>query len=326
MNNDELADIIVEVFDGVTVLDSSFGPIYIKHFHQLDTRKILAKKRAYLFEAKERGLMTEQESLNSLIADEMWDMDSESKIQEKKKFIENLRESLVKIQLPSQRENHKKLIHLEEEKLNSLSFEREKLIGLTAEKYVEKKVNKEFFESLLFSDENYKSSPYDNVDYNELHKIREITDLEGVFFKRMSDANISTAVLSPFFSPYLPYAEDVLGMFGSPLKDLTAFQLKMLTYARSFLNIFKNSQKTIPDYVAKDPELLVEFYEAQKNEGQQRTTKASQGSGGSTYFGANKEDLEAMKKSDETTVSLSDEIKKKGGKLDMKQMMELHGL
>mgnify|MGYP005994240313 CR=1 FL=1 len=326
MNNDELADIIVEVFDGVTVLDSSFGPIYIKHFHQLDTRKILAKKKVYLFEAKKRGLMTEKEALDSLIADEMWDMDSESKIQEKKKFIENLRASLVKIQLPSQRENHKKLINLEEEKLNSLSFEREKLIGLTAEKYVEKKVNKEFFEALLFADKDCETSALSDVDYNEFDKIKEIANLEGAFFKRMSDANISTAVLSPFFSPYLAYAEDVLGMFGTPLKNLTAFQLKMLTYARSFLNIFKNSQKTIPDYIAKDPELLIEFYEAQKNEGTQRRTKASEGSGGSTYFGANKEDLEAMKKSDETTVSLSDEIKKKGGKLDMKQMMELHGL
>ena len=326
MNNDELADIIVEVFDGVTVLDSSFGPIYVKHFHQLDTRKVLAKKKTYLFDAKKRGLMTEKESLDMLIADEMWDMDSEKKIQEKKKFIENLRTSLLKIKLPSQRENHKKLITSEESKLNSLSFEREKLIGLTAEKYVEKKVNKEFFEALLFMDGDYKTSPFDIIDYQDVSKIREVSDLEEVFFKRMSDANISTAVLTSFFSPYLPYAEDVLGMFGAPLKDLTSFQLKLLTYARSFLNIFKNSQKEIPDYIAKDPELLIEFYEAQKNEGTQRKTKASEGSGGSTYFGANKDDLETIKKSDETAVVLSEEINKRGGKLDMKQMMELHGL
>lgn len=326
MNNDELADIIVEVFDGVTVLDSSFGPIYIKHFHQLDTRKILAKKRVYLFEAKQRGLMTEGESLDRLIEDEMWDLKSESKIQEKKKFIENLRNSLVKIQLPSQRENHKKLIQNEENKLAELSIERESLIGLTAEKYVDRKVNKEFFENITYLDDKFKKPAFEDIDYRDLQKTAEITKIENIFFTRMSDSNISTAVLSPFYAPYLAYAEDVLGMFGEPLKDLTAFQLKMLTYARSFLNIFKNSQKDIPEYIAKDPELLVEFYQAQKNEGNQRKTKASEGSGGSTYFGANKEDLEAMKKSDETTVSLSDEIKKKGGKLDMKQMMELHGL
>jgi hypothetical protein len=112
VDNDILADIIVEVFDGVTVLDSSFGPIYIKHFYQLDTRKILSKKNAYINEAQGKGLMTEKESLDLLIKDEMWDMDSESEIQDKKKFIENMQKSLTKIKLPSQRENHKKLIQL----------------------------------------------------------------------------------------------------------------------------------------------------------------------------------------------------------------------
>ena len=326
MDNDKLADIIVEVFDGVTVLDSSFGPIYIKHFHQLDTRKILSKKNAYINEAKVKGLMTEKESLDLLIKDEMWDMDSESEIQDKKKFIENMQKSLTKIKLPSQRENHKKLIQLEQEKLNKISFEREKLVGLTAEKYVEKKVNKEFFESLLFADKDLKIAIYDDIGYDELNKIREISQLEEAFFKKFSDDNISRSVLSPFFAPYLPYSEDVLAMFGVPLKSLTAFQLKTLSYSRAFLNIFKNSQKEIPEYVSKDPELLLEFYEAQKNNNNQRKTKASEGSGGTTYFGANKQDIESIKESDEETVKLSDEIKKKGGKLDMKQMMELHGL
>jgi len=326
VDDDELADIIVEVFDGVTVLDSSFGPIYVKHFHQLDTRKILSKKKTYIKEAEGRGLMTEKESLDLLIKDEMWDMDSESEIQEKKRFIENMQKSLSKIKLPSQRENHKKLIQLEQEKLNKLSFEREKLVGLTAEKYVEKKVNEEFFESLLFADENLKISIYDDIGYDEIDKIRELSQLQNVFFKKISDDNISRAVLSPFFGPYLSYAEDVLGMFGTPLKNLTAFQLKMLSYARSFLNIFKNTQKDIPEYVAKDPELLLEFYEAQKNDGKQRKTKASEGSGGTTYFGANKQDIESIKESDQEAVVLSEEIKNKGGKLDMKQMMELHGL
>ena len=326
MDNDKLADIIVEVFDGVTVLDSSFGPIYIKHFHQLDTRKILSKKNTYIKEAQGKGLMTEKESLDLLIKDEMWDMDSESEIQDKKKFIENMQKSLTKIKLPSQRENHKKLIQLEQEKLNKLSFEREKLIGLTAEKYVDKKVNKEFFESLLFADKDLKISLYDDIDYDEMNKIREISQLEGAFFKKFSDDNISRSVLSTFFAPYLPYSEDVLGMFGVPLKSLTAFQLKTLSYSRTFLNIFKNSQKEIPEYVSKDPELLLEFYEAQKNNNNQRKTKASEGSGGTTYFGANKQDIESIKESDEEAIRLSDEIKKKGGKLDMKQMMELHGL
>ena len=323
MDNDDLADIIVEIFDGFSVLSSSLGPIYIKHFHQLDTRKILGKRKLYIAQAEERGLLTENSILKMLFQDGMWDDKSEKEIQEKKKFIENLKNSISKIVLPSKRKEHKKLIDLEISKLNALSLEREKLIGLTAEKYAERKVNKEFFESLLFLDDAFKTSPFEDLDYQDIETAKELTDLEGKFFNRMSDENISKAVLSPFFSPYMPYSEDVLNMFGEPLKNLTAFQLKMISYARSFLNIFKNSQKEIPDHIAKDPDLLIDFYNSQKTE---NNTKNQGQSDATTYFGANKSDIEQLKNDDQEAIILTDEIKKKGGSLNMKDMMDLHGL
>ena len=323
MDNDDLADIIVEIFDGFSVLDSSLGPIYIKHFHQLDTRKILGKRKLYIAQAEERGLLTESSILKMLFQDGMWDDKSEKEIQEKKKFIENLKNSISKIVLPSKRKEHKKLIDLEISKLNALSLEREKLIGLTAEKYAERKVNKEFFESLLFLDEAFKTSPFEDLDYQDIETAKELTDLEGKFFNRMNDENISKAVLSPFFSPYMPYSEDVLNMFGEPLKNLTAFQLKMISYARSFLNIFKNSQKEIPDHIAKDPDLLIDFYNSQKTE---NNAKNKGESDATTYFGANRNDIEQLKNDDQEAIILTDEIKKKGGSLNMKDMMDLHGL
>ena len=323
MDNDDLADIIVEIFDGFSVLDSSLGPIYIKHFHQLDTRKILGKRKLYIAQAEERGLLTENSILKMLFQDGMWDDKSEKEIQEKKKFIENLKNSISKIVLPSKRKEHKKLIDLEISKLNALSLEREKLIGLTAEKYAERKVNKEFFESLLFLDEAFKTSPFEDLDYQDIETAKELTDLEGKFFNRMSDENISKAVLSPFFSPYMPYSEDVLNMFGEPLKNLTAFQLKMISYARSFLNIFKNSQNEIPDHIAKDPDLLIDFYNSQKTE---NNAKNKGESDATTYFGANRNDIEQLKNDDQEAIILTDEIKKKGGSLNMKDMMDLHGL
>lgn len=323
MDNDDLADIVVEIFDGFSVLGSSLGPIYIKHFHQLDTRKILGKRKLYIAQAEERGLLTENNILKMLFQDGMWDDKSEKEIQEKKKFIENLKNSLPKILLPSKRKEHKKLIDLEIGKLNALSLEREKLIGLTAEKYAERKVNKEFFESLLFLDEAFETSPFEDLDYQDIETAKELADLEGKFFNRMNDENISKAVLCPFFSPYMPYSENVLDMFGEPLKNLTAFQLKMISYARSFLNIFKNSQKEIPDHIAKDPDLLIDFYNSQKTE---NNAKNKGESDATTYFGADRSDIQQLKNNDQEAIILTDEIKKKGGSLNMKDMMDLHGL
>ena len=102
--------------------------------------------------------------------------------------------------------------------------------------------------------------------------------------------------------------------------------MRLTSYSRTFLNIFKNSQKTIPEYITKDPELLIQFWEAQREGSNKRPSKASEGSGGTTHFGANQQDLQTMAESDEDVVSLSKEIKSKGGKLTMEQMMKLHGV
>ena len=324
MNEDELGNLVVEIFKGYSVYTSSFGAVYVKHFDQLETKEIFAKRSVYHKEGVSKGLRTEEEALQSLIEEGMWSSKKEKNISEKKRFLDNLKKSLSKIQIPSQREQHKSLIKKEQDELLKISEDRNSLIGLTAEKYADKKVNKNFFENLVYYDSEFKKSVYESLEYQDIEKEVELTSIQNNFFKKLTDDNISKAALCSYYSPYLSYAEDVIGMFGKPLVQLTSFQLKLLTYSRSFLNIFKNCQKDIPDYVSKDPQLLMEFYEASKNT--QKRTKAAEGDGGTTYFGATEDDINVMKNDDETAVSLSKELQKRGGKLDMEQMMKMHGV
>lgn len=326
MNDEDLADIIAEIFDGVTVLNSSFGPIYVRHFGQLELRRTFAKKKEYLEEAQQKGLMLTKDVLKLLNDDEMWSEESEQNLENKANLIENLKKSLTKIKIPSKREQHKNLIKKESELLTKLENERANLIGLTAERYAQKKVNQEFFEYLLFTDIKFKNSVFSELEYSDIEKEAELNKLQEEFFLRMSDENISKASLCPFFSPYLSYCENVNDMYGKPIKDLSAFELKLLTYARTFLNIFKNSQKEIPSHVARDPEALMDFYDMQKENANKERGKASQGEGGTTYFGANKQDISQMKGDDEDAVDLAKEIKKKGGTMNMKEFMDLHGV
>ena len=325
MNDENLADIIAEIFDGVTVLNSSFGPIYVRHFGQLELRRTFSDKKKYLEDAKNRGLMSEKESLERLYKDEMWDEESEKTIEKKKQFVENLNKGLTKIKIPSKREQHKKMIKREMGNLEKLEKDRSLLIGLTAEKYAQKKVNQLFFENLLFEDKDFKKSVFEDLVYSDTEKEYEFNMLQEQFFKRMSDENISRAALSPFFSPYLSYCENVHDMYGKPIRDLSAFELKLLTYARTFLSIFKNATKEIPAHVAKDPELLLDFHESQKNNDNDKG-KARHGDGGTTYFGANRQDIAQMKSEDENAVDLANEMKKRGGSLNMKEFMDLHGI
>ena len=326
MSDEELSDLIIEIFKGVTVINCSFGNLYFKHFTDSSSRNIFSQKSNFIKEAVSKGLETEEEAIERIKKEGFWTDEEEKDLQEKEKFVSRIKDGLTKIKIPSKRDEHKKYIKLEEDKVLKKRNERKSLIGLTAEIFAEQKVNKLFFDSITFLDEDLKIPALRDINYDEPEKEREIYTLQTQFFERYDDKNISKAALCSFYSPYLAFAEDPFAIYGKSLIDLTTYQMRLTSYSRTFLNIFKNSQKTIPEYIMKDPELLVEFWEAQREGSNKRPSKATEGSGGTTHFGANQQDLETMAESDENIVSLSDEIKTKGGKLDMEQMMKLHGL
>jgi len=326
MNEDELSDLIIDIFRGFTIARCSFGNLYFKHFSSLDSRSIFYKKDEFIKEAIAKGLETEVESLARIKEEDFWTEEEEEDLKEKEKFVSRLKDGLLKIKLPSKRDEHKKFIKLEEDKVLKKRAQRKSLIGLTAEIFAENKINKLFFDSVTFLDEEFKIPALKEIGYDEMEKEREIYEHQKYFFEKFDDKNISKAALSGFYSPYLAFAEDTFAVYGKALIHLTSFQIRLISYSRSFLNIFKNTQKQIPDYIAKDPELLIEFWEAQKEGSNKRPSKATEGSGGTTHFGANENDLQILAESDETVVSLEKEIKSKGGKLDMEQMMKLHGL
>ena len=64
----------------------------------------------------------------------------------------------------------------------------------------------------------------------------------------------------------------------------------------------------------------------QKDESKRNRGKASEGDGGTTYFGANKQDIQYMKSEGEDAIDLTKEMKKKGGSMNMKEFMDLHGV
>ena len=328
-NDEDLIYIVSEIFNEYSAIECSLGQIYLKHFNQLDTTKILLSKKNYVTQAEKRGLPTEESSLNFIIEEEMWDEDKEKEIQKKTNFIENLRQGLTKLKLPSQRENHKELIRAEQQKLKEVSEERNALIGLTAEKYAEKRANRDFFESIAYFDKELTKPVLENVTYDNKELELEISQIQKDFFEKFSDGNISKAVLSNFYNPYLPFSDDPTQIFGKCLSQMTTFQLKMCTYGKTFLSIFKNSPKEIPPNVAKDPELLMEFAESLKHD-RKKNTKSTEGDGGSVVFGGKESDLEAIKTEDETATHLNkaieDQNNKKQGGLNMRDLMKIHGV
>jgi hypothetical protein len=124
---------------------------------------------------------------------------------------------------------------------------------------------------------------------------------------------------------YLSQTEDVSSFYGKPIIHLSVYQLKLALYARVFYNIFQYNDD-IPNGIKKDPSALLRFAESKRNgQGNKTLSKIrNQDSGATAVFGATKEDLSYVD-SQAKQINLNDEVKKKGGRLNMDDMIKLMG-
>ena len=92
-----------------------------------------------------------------------------------------------------------------------------------------------------------------------------------------------------------------------------------------FHSIFQYTEN-IPDDIRNDPEKLMAFAEAQRNKDSNQGGLKDDADA-SAVFGATKEDMDQIREEQKAGkgVSLSEEAKKHGGKLNMEQMMRLAG-
>lgn len=325
MKSEDHLETITDILQGFSVTTCSFGLLYFKHLSQPEQRELLTHKSVILQEAKELGLPSQEESLSEVVANGLWGKEQDDIIQTLKEDIESLNKVSKRLILPSKKREIDSELSEKNNKLQILESDKKELLGLTRERFVEQKLQKMTMERSMFYDKEFTKSVFSDLYVNEHQKELELYEAQANFLMRFSDQTISTAVLSDYFSAYLPFCEDVIGVFGKPLAELNLYQVKLISYGRYFLNLFKNCQKEIPENIAKDPELLISFYESQR-EGGSSVRKSRGQSDASTFFGATKEDLEAIKEEDENAVVLSEAIQKQGGSLNMQQMMELHGV
>ena len=92
-----------------------------------------------------------------------------------------------------------------------------------------------------------------------------------------------------------------------------------------FFNIFQFTDD-IPEDIKQDPKKLMSFSEAQRNKSSNKGG-IKEDADASAVFGATKEDMKQIREEQKAgkAVSLTEEAKKHGGKLNMEQMMRLAG-
>jgi hypothetical protein len=301
--------------------------VYIKHLTPHDQVELEEIEENYFNQAKKRGVPTEQDMLDYLKDEGQWTDSDEKIITEKTLYLENLQKALRKLVIKRDVDRQKSIIEKEREILNKKQTEKIQLVGNTCEKYARERLNDFYMIRSFYKDRDMSKELFDEDSFDDLRNqdVKKIIFLYNDIFKSFNEENIQYTILEDFYNPYLSFAEDSIQFYGKPFCELTYNQIRLIVYTRIFKNIF-DSNENIPDNIRKDPAKLLEFGSSSKEEKDKVKDKLSQGDGG-TLVGAKKEDYEQLGiEKPKGSVDLHEEAKKKGGSLNMQDLMKLHGV
>ena len=323
MKEEFYISLVGEAFDGYTEALLNDKPAYIKHVSIKDQRYLHKYYEKYKNLALSKGLEGEEDRMAYLIEEGVWSSEEDSKISSLKFEIENLKRTKPKLPLPSQRKTLGDTISERTTDLIKLLSDKKAVVGKTAEDYATSRSGDEILRFLLFKDEKLTQHLYTEEEFGELEtwELAKINSIQADISERFSDIKVQEAVLRPFFSMYLSLCENVGAFYSKPVTFLSIYQLRVVLFGRMFFNIFQYTED-IPDDIKEDPERLMSFSEMKKDKGAKAGIRDD--ADGSMVFGATKGDLKSLD-ADPNAPSLSEEAKKHGGKLDMKQMMRLAG-
>jgi len=314
-----------DICQGYTLISCNLGKFYFKHISVSDQVLLDEYKSEYIEEAKKRGIPTVEEALINLKEEGYWTEKDESAIKQEEVFLLKINEQKKNTYLKSQIDVLNKQINESVTKLNDLKNKRSSYLGNTCENYAEQRVTEEFLKFTLFKDSELKILYYNDDDFDEISSddLSYLINLYNKTLNEFTDSRIQRMVLEDFFTYYMPYCEDPIHFYGKPIINLTYNQLRLILYARYFKNILSTNDK-IPDNIRKDPDKLIDYINANEKAKERIKDKDNQAQ---SIVGATKEDYKYinMDKGDRKALSLSEEAKKKGGSLDMNDLMKLMG-
>ena len=115
-----------------------YHKLYIKHFKETDIGEISELKESITLQAKEKGLLSEEDKIQLLIDGDLWTIEKQQEIQSLSEQISNHQQAKSKLFIKSQLAAVQRQIDSKSEKLSVLLQERGGLVGLTSEKFAEK--------------------------------------------------------------------------------------------------------------------------------------------------------------------------------------------
>jgi hypothetical protein len=330
LNQEEYKLIYYDIINGYSFYSDSKISFYIKHFSLQDINLVNTRKLKIEAKARKLGLLDEKTQMDNLIAKDNWSKAREEEVLKLRDFIKNLKYTKTKLILSRDIEDINKQIKENEDNLNSISAEKQELLGTTLESYTNKKINEYYVYCSLYKDESlinrlFTEEQFDELDYNELF---EFYAKYNIGLSKITEKNIKKISLSGFFlNSFYLCDDDPYVFFGKPIINLTFSQIELFACAKYYKNILTNSTTRPPDNVMEDPEALIDWYEGSKNTNEllgKSKNKKSEETLGTSLVGASAEDLKKVGMENKDGISLVKEAEKKGGSLSFHDLIKLH--
>lgn len=318
MKEHDAAFLLKEIVSGYSIVEVCGTTAYLKHYSDYERSIIPEETQRIINECVRQGMPLEKTALEISYKNGAWSQKEEDEVIKQRGFVESLILTQEKTILPSQKKEQQKTIDKERFNLIRMERKRKDLLGRTAEDFANAKGYEKFVLSLLYKDEKLSIPLFSEEDIELL----ETDEVEEIFkiFKRIkesiSEAKLNELVVSEFFSSYLIIAEDPTAFFGKNVFELTSFQVRLVSLAKTYTNIFKNYQ--IPESIVHDYERIIAFVKKENSKNKEKDDSHTMKS----YVGSTKEDLDTLEP-ESSKIKLVDLLKKKGGKLDIKDLSTL---
>jgi len=333
MSNDNISDhkrTFRDIALGFSISYIKKQKVYIKHLGHLDQVDLDDRRNEFLEKAKSRGIPTEEETLSILFEEGDWSEADEKEIKDQENFIEQLIYNKSGMYLKSQLDQQDKLINEARKKLNEKTRVKDSLLGNTAETYADKRCFDLYIINSLFKDAGFQKKYFPAQEiFDEIGSsdLGEISSIYQANFKSFEDDEVQRMILQDFYNPFINMCDTAMDFFGKSVCSLSHYQIKLFSYTKMFKSIFSSGEE-IPHAIRKDPQKIIDWARNPKGRERAREVLEKAKDGGAGLFGATKEDLESLgvETQGAGTVSLQDAVRKKGGSLNMEDLMKLSGI
>ncbi len=312
-----------EIIKGYSTAEYRGSPIFVKHLGCNEKAIFDLRYKQFHKIAVEKGIPTEEQSLQAAKKDGFWSDNDEAEIAKIQSYIERLNVTKKNLFKSLEIKEIQKVIDEQKEKLIAKLTERRSVLGKTVEEYASNRSSDYIIYESFYKDEELKQKFFSIQDFEDMsyEELVEFILLYNGFMHDFMDINIQKTVLMDFFNQYFLVLDYPTEFFGFPMVKLTDFQVRVIIYGKIFKSIFDHVEN-IPDNIRKDPESLLAYKDKSTAKRDFEEKHAPKGDvSASMVFGASKEDME---ENNMKGTSLNKLMKEKKT-LNMEELMKLHG-